>query len=146
MKLAKEKLCQNIGRKFYMKENTQEKSLVQVNENSMLYKIKVFFKNLFYKKAEATNEVIADENVNVKMERENQRNAFIENIRNIENEETKLLKLQEQYRNGEVKEEDLTNEQVNALCKLYDRQIERLEKSNAMKRQKILEYRKKITN
>ena len=30
-----------------MEKNTQEKSLVQVNENSIFYKIKRFFKNLF---------------------------------------------------------------------------------------------------
>ena len=38
-----------------MKENTQEKSLVQVNENSIFYKIKKFFKNLFNKNSEITN-------------------------------------------------------------------------------------------
>ena len=32
-----------------MKENTQDKSLVQVNENSIFYKIKQFFRSLFYR-------------------------------------------------------------------------------------------------
>ena len=32
-----------------MKENTQEKSLVKVNENSIFYKIKSFFRNLDFK-------------------------------------------------------------------------------------------------
>ena len=32
-----------------MKENTQEKSLVQVNRNGIFNKIKMFFKNLFSK-------------------------------------------------------------------------------------------------
>lgn len=33
-----------------MKKNTNEKSLVKVNENGIFYKIKQFFKNLFHKK------------------------------------------------------------------------------------------------
>ena len=38
-----------------MKENTQEKSLVQVNENGIFYKIKKFFRNLFNSNANTTN-------------------------------------------------------------------------------------------
>ena len=68
----------------------------------------------------------------------------MEEIRNIENEETKLLKLQKQYRSGEIKEEELTEEQVNSLCALYDKQIENLRKSNENRKQKLLEYRRKL--
>lgn len=59
-------------------------------------------------------------------------------IKNIENEETKLLKLQKQYRNGDIKEKDLTQIQIKALCDLYDRQIESLKKSNEYRKQKLL--------
>ncbi len=41
-----------------MKENTQEKSLVQVNENSIFYKIKSFFRNLFNKNTEIKSNLI----------------------------------------------------------------------------------------
>ena len=77
---------------------------------------------------------------------ENQNNidSFIESIRNIENEETKLLKLQQQYRRGEIKEETLTKEQVNALCSLYDKQIANLRKSNEIRKKNLLEYKKKL--
>ena len=68
----------------------------------------------------------------------------MESIKNIEDEETKLLKLQRQYRSGEIKEEELTEEQVNSLCTLYDRQIANLKKSNNMRKQRLLEYRKKL--
>ena len=33
-----------------MKEDTQEKSLIKVSENNIFYKIKNFFRCLFYKK------------------------------------------------------------------------------------------------
>ena len=126
-----------------MKENTQEKSLVQVNENGIFYKIKSFFKNLFNRNNTANNYAIVKEDKSI-VESENTKNAFMESIKNIENEETKLLKLQKQYRSGEIKEEELTQEQVNSLCALYDKQIANLKKSNDIRKQKLLEYRRKM--
>ena len=127
-----------------MKENTQEKSLVQVNENSIFYKIRIFFRNLFHKKTEVENNLVVEENISSNVASENKKSAFMESIRNIEDEETKLLKLQKQYRSGEIKEEDLTEEQVNSLCLLYDNQIARLKKSNEIRKKKILDYRRKL--
>ena len=127
-----------------MKENTQEKSLVQVNENGIFYKIKKFFKNLFNRNANTTNNYAIVKETESLVESENKKNSFMESIKNIEDEETKLLKLQKQYRSGEIKEEELSEEQINSLCKLYDRQIANLKKSNDIRKQKLLEYRRKI--
>ena len=66
----------------------------------------------------------------------------MKSIRNIEDEETKLLKLQKQYRSGKIKGEELTEEQINALSELYDKQIAKLKETNSIMKQKILEYRK----
>lgn len=120
-----------------MKENTQEKSLVQVNKNSIFYKINRFFKNLFSKNATI-------EETKNRVENENKKSSFMEEIRKIENEETELLKLQKQYRSGEIKEEDMTKEQVKSLCDLYDKQNAELRKSNEIRKQRLLEYRKKL--
>ena len=125
-----------------MKENTQEKSLVQVNEN-IFYKIKRFFKNLFNKNNDIIDNYTVVENEST-IENENKKNSFMESIKNIEDEETLILKLQKKYRSGEIKEEDLTEEQVNSLCALYDRQIANLKKSNEIRKQKLLEYRRKL--
>ena len=127
-----------------MKENTQEKSIVQVHENVIFYRIKRFFKNLFNKNTTTNNNyAIAKEDKSI-VESENTKNAFMESIKNIEDEETKLLKLQKQYRSGEIKEEELSEEQVKSLCKLYDKQIANLKKSNDIRKQKLLEYRRKM--
>lgn len=123
-----------------MKGNIQDKSLVQINENSIFYRIKKFFKNLFYREKHNVNEpvnIIEETSINNK-------SSFMESIRNIEDEETKLLKLQKQYRSGEIKEEELTQEQVNSLCALYDKQIANLKKSNEIRKQRLLEYRRKM--
>ena len=126
-----------------MEENTQEKSLVQINENSIFYKIKKFFRKFFN-----INKDIKEDNIIEKdtdnTEKENPKNSFMEAIRNIEDEETNLLKLQKQYRSGEIKEEELTEEQVNSLCSLYDKQIESLRKSNEMRKKRLLEYRRNM--
>ena len=127
-----------------MKKNSQEKRLITVNENSIFYKIKTFFKNLFNQRKKVENVLRVEEAVNIKSENQNNIDSFIESIRNIENEETKLLKLQQQYRRGEIKEETLTKEQVNALCSLYDKQIANLRKSNEIRKKNLLEYKKKL--
>lgn len=126
-----------------MKKNTQEKSLVQVNENSIFYKIKNFFRRLFNKtgKLEAYNTI--ESNIENFENNEEKKNAFLQEIRNVETEETKLLNLQKQYRNGEIKEQ-LTKEQAKSLCDLYDKQIAQLKKSNETRKKKLLEYRKKL--
>ena len=69
---------------------------------------------------------------------------FIEYIKNIENEETRLIKLQQKYRNGEIKENQLNEIQIKSLCDLYDKQIEKLQKSNELKKQRIVQYRKRL--
>jgi len=127
-----------------MKENTQEKSLVQVNENSIFYKIKNFFRNLFHRK-QVVNEVnIIESNTEEPIKKENTKNSFMEEIRKIEDEETKLLKLQKKYRSGEIKGEELSEKQILSLGKLYDKQIAELRKYNEIEKQKLLEYRRKL--
>lgn len=119
-----------------MEENTQEKNLVERKE-SFFGKVKNFFRNLFAKKKK--KEVIKEEVTGVKEEKE----EFMEYIKMTEDEETKLLELQRKYRRGEIAENDLTDEQIEALSNLYDKQIAELKKSIAEREQKIAEYKKR---
>lgn len=129
-----------------MEENTQEELMVRGKEKSIFSKIKFFFRNLFCK-AKIKNDVTSEiDNSSDVQEKDNQKEQFLEEIRNIEDDETRLIKLQKQYRSGEVKEEELTEEQINALCILYDKQIEALRKENEIKMQKLLEMRKSKKN
>lgn len=118
-----------------MKENTQEKNLIKNEKVSFFGKIKNFFTKIFKKKAE---EVVEEKEINP-----NDNNEFKEYIKKTEDEETRLLELQERYRKGEIAENDLTEEQIDALCDLYDKQIEELRKSIEIKEQKIEEYKRK---
>lgn len=74
------------------------------------------------------------------------KNDFLQSLKNIENEENELLNLQKQYRSGKIKEKEMTKDQIKRLCNLYDKQILELKKSNGTRKQKLLEYRKKLKN
>lgn len=127
-----------------MKKSTQEKSLITINNESIFYKIKRFLKNIFHRNKAIVNTYDMDESKNINEDTVKENESFKEYIKNIEDEETKLLKLQNQYRSGEIKEEELTQEQVKSLCALYDKQIANLKKSNEIRKQKLLEYRKRL--
>ncbi len=120
-----------------MGENTQEKNLIEKKESGFFGKIKSFFRNLFCIKNNE-NTVIEKENNNVK-----ENNDFKEYIKTTEDEDTKLLELQRKYRNGEIGENDLTDEQIDDLCDLYDKQIAELKKAIEIKEQKITNHKLK---
>ncbi len=119
-----------------MKNDNNENSLIKVNENSIFYKIKNFFRNLFGKKE---NNITPIENQVLKTQEitNNKRDSFKETVTNIENDETRLLKLQKQFDNGEITEEELTQKQIEDLENLYNKQIEELKKSNELRKEKI---------
>lgn len=116
-----------------MKNTIEEKSLVSGEKQNIFCKIRDFFINLFRGNNEKKD--------NTKIENVQVTNPFLETVKKTEDEETKLLKLQQQYRKGEIKEEDLTEEQIAKLCNLYDKQIAELKKSIEYRTQKILKYR-----
>lgn len=124
-----------------MNKNNTEKSLIKVNKNSIFFKIKNLFNKIFRERKYKDN-IIEENDYNLK--EDIKKEQFREYIKNIENEETKLIKLQQQYRNGKIRENQLTKIQIKSLCDLYDKQIEKLQKSNEFRKQRILQYRKKL--
>lgn len=118
--------------------NSENNSLMKVNERSIFYRIKNFFRNLFSKNKinEYNNPTI---NPNVENIKQNQqtKSDFMDSIKNTENEETKLLKLQKQYEEGLIKEEDIPYYQIEKLEALYNKQNRELEKSNINRIKKI---------
>lgn len=57
----------------------------------------------------------------------------------------KYLKLQEEFENGRILEEDMTPEQIDGLVALYEEQIDLLEQMKEMYEKKI-QYYKQGTN
>ena len=115
------------------------KNLMVVKESffkKMLNKIKSLFK-----KEEFVEETQIQEKVNVtnyQSETMNRNRDFLDSIRVVGNSEMVYLKIK--LENGEVKAIDLTDEQIDELQKIYDKEIE--EKKNKilkLKNVKIVE-------
>ena len=121
-----------------MKDNTQEKNLIEKNENNIFGKIKNFFRKIFCKKEDSTKNT-TEEIIDNGPEKNEE---FKEYIKRTEDEETKVLELQRRYRRGEIADDDLTQEQINSLCMLYDKQIEDLKRTIEAKEQQISKYKK----
>ena len=127
--------------KTSLQQRMEERSL-KINKNNIFYKIKSFFKNLFYKDRKIENNVLIETISNDNIEKnENSKSAFIENIKIIEDENTLLLK---RYIRGEIKKEDLTEEQKKSLYTLYHKQINNFKKSNEIRKNKLLQYKKEL--
>lgn len=122
-----------------MKDNTQEKNLIERNENNIFGKIKNFFRNLFGKKDIEVNNIV-DENVEMEMEKSETFRSSLKDTEN--NDETNIFELQRRYRNGEIAGTDLTQDQINALCQLYDSQISDMKRTIAAKEQQLAKYKK----
>lgn len=120
-----------------MGKHLAEKSLMVVNEKSILYKIKTFFLRLFKKNKIVENVSQTSIESNQKQVNDIKKDTFMESIKKIENEETKLLKLQKQFDNGEIDKSQLSKEQVADLTALYKKQINDLEQSNERRINKI---------
>ena len=117
-----------------MKKDKKEQALIKIKRESFWSKIIKFFR----KSKQGNNISIQTNNTESKID--TQKEKFIEYVTKIENEETQLINLQKRYRKGEIKEEDLTKEQVKKLCDLYDKLIENLQKSNSIRKENILKF------
>ena len=96
--------------------------LIPYKEN-ILTKISNFFKSIFFRKKEAVLTDIDKPHIYDKK----QKNSFIENIEIKETEVEKRLKtLKMQYDNGEIDEEDILDEDIDKLVKMYEKETEEL--------------------
>lgn len=125
--------------------NKSKEGLIAVNENSIFYRIKNFFKNLF---SNNKNEQVINENQineNTIRSNVNKKSSFVEDIKIEENKELKeLLYLQKLFKMGRIKEKDLSKKERIGLGKLYNQQIYDLKQSVNEYKNKIISIRKKI--
>ena len=96
--------------------------LIKYKEN-VFTKISNFFRKIFLKEKGYVNE-------NCKKEL-----AFNHNIRVEENQEEKRLKkLQLQYDNGDIKEDDISEEDIDKLIEMYEKEIKELNEDTERRR------------
>ena len=133
-----------------MSKDTKELTVVKT---TVFDKIKNFFKILFLKNKKniEDDEILADNTVkseqSIQMENLNKTssNDFVNNVKVEEDtEEARLIKLQSLIAEDVIKEEELPDEDIKALNKLYDKQILELKKNIDEYKQKIVKLREKI--
>lgn len=91
------------------------KKLIQYHQ-TIFSKIKTLLKNFFFRNRET-----------IKVEEIKNKDSFLENIIINENqEENRLRQLKKLYDDREVKEKDITNEDIDKLIEMYDKEIEEL--------------------
>ena len=107
--------------------------LITYKEN-IFTKISNFFKKIFFRK----KEVFAESNDEVPIYNNQYKENFIENIAIKEDEEEKRLKiLQLQYDNGEIDEEDISDEDMDKLIVIYEKETEKLNADTEMRKKHI---------
>lgn len=114
------------------------KSLI-VYEKGFFYKIKMFFKNIFNKEKLQESDDYKYTNDQKK------RSSFSDEIKiKPDFEKEKLLKIQKDYEDGLITEEDMTQEQVKGIENLYIEQITKLREIYTEYKYKTANLRKKL--
>lgn len=104
-----------------MKENTKEKSLLPINENSVFFKIKNFFRKLFYKER-YEEEQIKKDTINIPSRVKSRREVFVEEIE--EKPQIDVFQLKQMLRSGFIQVKDLSKEEQIKLILFYEFEIE----------------------
>lgn len=114
--------------------------LITYKEN-IFTKISNFFKKIFFRKKKDAIESINEIPVYNNQYKEN----FIENIQIKEDEEEKRLKiLQLQYDNGEIGEEDISEEDMDKLIIMYEQETEELNTDTERRKKHIAQMLKEL--
>ncbi len=111
----------------------EENSLINKEKINLFEKIKNFFRNLFHKQKD--NEV--KENNIIKKE-------MTTNLFDNYTDKLEIIKLQEDYENGEIAEEDINEEDKQKLLELYQEQIKTLNNNIKEYEDLFKNYKEKI--
>ena len=121
-----------------------DNKLMPYKEN-IFTKISNFFKKLFFRKNKDISKSIDETLIYNNQCKEN----FIDNIliKEDEDEEEKRLKmLQLQYDNEEIDEEDISDEDIDKLCKLYEKETDELNADTERRKNHIAQMLKELKN
>ena len=115
------------------------------NNELIIYKKNIFRKICdFFKKIFSKKEVLQNEDIIVNNEKND---SFIKSTQIKENkEELRLLQLKQQYENGEIDEEDMSDEDIDKLCKLYEKETDELNADTERRKNHIAQMLKELKN
>ena len=114
--------------------------LIAYKEN-VFTKILNFFKKIFFKE----KNIVLQENSQLNIQNDQPKEYFIENITIKEDKEEKRLKiLQLQYDNGEIDEEDISDEDMDKLIEMYEKETEKLNLDTERRKNHIAQMLKEL--
>lgn len=112
----------------------EEKSLINKENENIFKKIRNFFRSLFHKNEEDTN---ANESIDIKQE------TTTSIIDEFKDKQT-IVKLQQDYENGKIAEEDMDENDKQKLLELYKEQIKTLNDNINEYKSSLNSYKEKI--
>ena len=107
----------------------ENKELIKKEEKNIFSKIVNYFKNIFYKSKVESIESIQETPIQeeIKEEKQENTNDFIESLKVQEvMDYFSILTLQNKFEAGEITEDDLSDEEYEALAQKYIQEIEEL--------------------
>lgn len=110
----------------------EEKSLINIEKGNIFKKIKLFFNKIFNKNRKietTTNNIQPKNNFNM-----------IDEL----HKENKIIKIQRDYENGKITENELSESDRQELLNLYKKQIVNLEENIATYNKMLNSYKEKI--
>ena len=111
-------------------------------KESILKKILNSFKNVFYIAKKDENKTTFN-NVNNSLEKD----EFIKNIAIKENEEEKRLKkLQLKYENGEISEDEISDEDIDKIIEMYKKETEEINMDTKRRKNHISKMLNELKN
>ena len=111
----------------------EEKSLINKENKSLFEKIRNFFRSLFHKKEDTK----AKESLDIKQE-------TATNIIDEFKDKQTIVKLQQDYENGKIAEEDMDENDKQKLLELYKEQIKTLNDNINAYKNSLQGYKEKI--
>ena len=116
-----------------------ENNKLIIYKNSIFRKIYNFFIKIFSKKEAFSSEIV---NTDI-----NKKDIFIKNIQIKENKEKlRLYQLKQLYENGEIKEENILEEDIDNLCKMYEEETNELNADTERRKNHIAQMLKELKN
>ena len=110
-----------------------------IYKNTIINKIFSFFNKIFSRK-----KILPSEVTNTK---ENKNSKFIEHIQIEEDQEKlRLIQLKRQYENGEIYEEDISDEDIEKLCDIYEKETNELNADTERRKNHIYQMLKELKN
>lgn len=122
-----------------MQENKNQ--MIESKEN-FLEKKKKFIRKAFGKKSINSSEEKVETNIDKQSEKMNNFTKAIKITKDPEME--RLLKLQEEFREGKITQGELSNEDIDKLGRLYDEQIKKLKIQIEECKKRIEDKKKKL--